>query len=134
MTERKPRGLSFESWVDKVIRDGIERGEFDDLPGTGKPIPDLDRPRDELWWVRQKLKLEDIQFLPPTLQIRKDLDEALAKIAASDDETKVRAIIAEINDQIRYVNSHVVHGPPTTLMPLDVERTVARWRERRATG
>ena len=134
MTERKPRGLSFESWVDKLIRDGIERGEFDDLPGKGKPIPDLDRPRDELWWVRQKLKREDIQLLPPTLQIRKDLDEALEKIAATDDESKVRAIIAEINEQIRYVNSHVVHGPPTTLMPLDVERTVERWRERRATG
>ena len=134
MTERKPRGLSFESWVDKLIRDGIERGEFDDLPGKGKPILDLDRPRDELWWVRQKLKREDVQLLPPTLQIRKDLDEALEKIAASDDEAKVRAIIAEINDQIRYVNSHAVHGPPTTLMPLDVERTVVRWRERRATG
>ena len=132
MTERKPRGLSFESWIDKLIRDGMERGEFDDLPGKGKPIADLDRPRDELWWLRQKLKREDVQFLPPTLQIRNDLDEALEKIAATDDETKVRAIIAEINDQIRYVNSHVVHGPPSTLMPLDVERTVARWRERRA--
>lgn len=133
MTERKPRGLSFESWIDKLIRDGIERGAFDDLPGAGKPIPDLDRPRDELWWVRQKLKREDIQLLPPTLQIRKDLDEALEKIAASDDEAKVRVIITEINEQIRYVNSHVVHGPPSTLMPLDVERTVARWREGRAT-
>lgn len=45
----------------------------------------------------------------------------------------MRVIITEINEQIRYVNSHVVHGPPSTLMPLDVERTVARWREGRAT-
>lgn len=46
----------------------------------------------------------------------------------------MRAIIAEINEQIRDVNSHVVHGPPTTLMPLDVERTVARWRRDRPTA
>jgi hypothetical protein len=131
LTERKPPGLSFESWVDKLIRDGIERGEFDDLPGKGKPLPDLDRPRDELWWVRDKLKREDVQFLPPTLQIRKDLDEVREKIANATDETVVRRLIAEINEQIRYVNSHVTHGPPSTLMPLDIERTVTRWRESR---
>lgn len=131
MTERKPPGVTWESWVDKLIRDGIERGEFDDLPGTGKPIKDLDRPRDEMWWVREKLKREDVQHLPPTLQVRKDLDETREKIAAATDEAVVRTLVAEINEQIRYVNSHVTHGPPSTLMVLDVERTVARWREAR---
>jgi hypothetical protein len=38
MTERKPPGMSFESWVDKQIREATERGEFDGLPGAGKPI------------------------------------------------------------------------------------------------
>ena len=35
---RKPKGASWESWVDRQIRDGIERGEFDNLPGKGRPL------------------------------------------------------------------------------------------------
>jgi hypothetical protein len=128
MTERKPPGVAWESWIDKQIRDATERGEFDDLPGKGQPLPDIDRPRDELWWIRQKLKREEVQFLPPTLQVRKDLDEAREKIRRATNEAEVRAIVAAINDQIRHVNSTVVSGPPSTLMPLDVERVVDRWR------
>ena len=71
MTERKPRELSFETWVDRQIREAAERGEFDDLPGTGKPIPDLHKPHDENWWIKQKLRSENLSYLPPTLELRK---------------------------------------------------------------
>lgn len=131
MTDRKPPGLSWESWIDKQIRDAMERGEFDDLPGKGKPLPDIDRPRDELWWVRQKLKREDVQLLPPSLQVRKDLDEVRERIAATDDESVVRRLVAEINEKIREVNRTIVTGPPSTLFPLDVETVVERWRGER---
>jgi len=134
VTERKPPGVSFETWIDKQIREAQERGEFDDLPGTGKPLPDIDRPRDELWWVRRKLKDEDISVLPPSMQVRNDLDEARKRIAATDDEATVRAIVTEINEKIREVNRTVVSGPPTTLAPLDIERTVERWRADRNTA
>jgi hypothetical protein len=132
VTERKPPGVSWESWIDKQIRDAMERGEFDDLPGKGKPLPDIDRPRDELWWVREKLKRENVQILPPALQVRKDLDEGRDRIAATDDEDLVRRLVAEINEKIREVNRTVVAGPPSTLFPLDVERVVERWRGERA--
>jgi len=132
MTERKPPGVTWDTWIDKQIREAEARGEFDNLPGKGKPLPDIDRPRDELWWVRQKLQREDIQFLPPTLQVRKDLDETREKIAAATDEAVVRALIAEINDKIREVNRTIVTGPPSTLVPLDVERVVERWRNERS--
>ena len=132
MTERKPPGVSWESWIDKQIRDAMERGEFDDLPGKGKPLPDIDTPRDELWWVRGLLKRENVQFLPPTLQVRKDLDEVRERIAATDDEAVVRTLVAEINEKIREVNRSVVTGPPSTLFPLHVETVVERWRAERA--
>jgi hypothetical protein len=132
VTERKPTGVSWESWIDKQIRDAMERGEFDDLPGKGKPLPDIDSPRDELWWIRQKLQRENVQFLPPALQVRKDLDDVRDRIAATDDETVVRTLVAEINEKIREVNRSVVTGPPSTLVPLDVERVVERWRGERA--
>jgi hypothetical protein len=132
VTERKPPGVSWESWIDKQIREGMERGDFDDLPGKGKPLPDIDRPRDDMWWVRRKLRDEDITVLPPSMQVRNDLDEARRRIAVTDDESTVRAIVAEINEKIREVNRSVVSGPPTTLMPLDVEIVVERWRSERA--
>lgn len=57
-----------ESWVDRVIREAAERGEFDNLPGMGKPIEDLDQPYDENWWVkrwieREKLSPQDLAKL-----------------------------------------------------------------------
>ena len=130
MTDRKPAGLSWESWIDKQIRDGQERGEFDNLPGHGKPIASLDTPRDEMWWVRDMLARENVQVpLPPQLEIRKDLEVAREKIRRSTSETEVREIIGEINEKIRHVNRTVISGPPSTVMPLDVERTVQRWRD-----
>ena len=41
------------SLVERQIREAMDRGEFDNLPGAGKPIPDLDAPYDPSWWVRE---------------------------------------------------------------------------------
>ncbi len=42
------------------IRQAIEEGKFDDLPGTGKPIADIDEPYDPMWWVRQWMRREKL--------------------------------------------------------------------------
>jgi hypothetical protein len=132
MTDRKPPGVSWETWIERQIRQGMEDGEFDDLPGTGRPLPDLDRPRDELWWVRAKLRREEISWLPPTLAVRRELDETLDDVAAAATEDEVRALVAAINRRIRAVNATATAGPPSTVAPLDVEREVERWRRGRA--
>ncbi|TMR07429.1 DUF1992 domain-containing protein [Actinomadura soli] len=68
MTERKPTGLSFESWIDGQIREAEARGEFDGLPGSGKPLPDAGRPLDDNWWIKQKLAGEGlVAMIHPTL-------------------------------------------------------------------
>jgi hypothetical protein len=128
VTNRKPFGVSWETWIDRQIREAMERGEFDDLPGHGQPLHDLDRPRDELWWVRDKLRREGVSYLPPTLALRKDVEEALGAIADSRSESEVRQIVADINERIRAVNRQATSGPPSNLVPLDVERTVESWR------
>ena len=93
MTERKPFGVSWETWIDRQIREGMERGEFDGLPGHGKPIQDVDRPHDELWWVRDKLRREGVSYLPPTLALRKDVEDARAAIGEATTEAEVRQIV-----------------------------------------
>ena len=45
-----------ETFVDRIIRESMERGEFDDLPGQGKPIPGAGTHDDDLWWVREWIK------------------------------------------------------------------------------
>lgn len=50
-----------ESVVERRIREAMERGEFDDLPGKGEPLPDAGKPYDELWWVRNWLKRNELQ-------------------------------------------------------------------------
>ncbi len=129
MTERKPPGVSWETWIDRQIREGMERGDFDDLSGSGKPIADLARPRDEMWWVRKKLRREGASFLPPTLAVRKELEDTRERIAAAGTEAEVRGLVADINRRIRTVNATATTGPPSTLVPLDVETVVERWRE-----
>lgn len=47
---------AYESVVERRIREAMDRGEFDDLPGAGEPLPDTGRPYDELWWVKNWLK------------------------------------------------------------------------------
>ena len=132
MTERKPPGVTWESWIDKLIRESRERGEFDDLATKGQPLPDIDTAADPEWWIKAKLKREGVSYLPPTLQIRKDADDARVQIERAPTEEVVREILDDINERIRRVNRLASAGPPSSLMPFDVEEVVARWRARRS--
>jgi hypothetical protein len=128
MAEKKPPKVSWESWIERKIRESMEQGEFDNLPGAGQPIPDLARPYDELWWLRKKLRDEQLSIEPPALALRREYEETRARIAAAISEGEVRRLVAAINERIIYVNSHTTFGPPSDLIPLDVERVVAEWR------
>jgi hypothetical protein len=131
MSERKPPGVGFETWVERQIREATEQGEFDNLPGAGKPIEDLDMPHDELWWVKQKLRREHFAYLPPTIALRKEAEEALEAASRAGSEAEVRRIVADINARIVAGNRKAASGPPLNLMPFDVEAVVGAWHERR---
>ena len=131
MAERKPPGVNWESWVEQQIREGQERGEFDDLPGHGKPLTGVDGTRDEMWWVRDKLRREKVSYTPPALSLRVELDQTLDRIATATSEEQVRTLVDAINERIRYVNSHTISGPPTTIGVLDVEDVLRKWRDAR---
>ena len=130
MTERKPPGVGFGTWVERQIRAATERGAFDNLPGSGKPIPDLDKPHDELWWVKQKLRREDFCYLPATMALRKEAEDALEAAKRAASEAEARRIVADINARIVEGNRKAASGPPLNLMPFDAERVVSAWRRR----
>jgi hypothetical protein len=129
MTERKPAGISFETWIDKQIREASERGAFDNLPGAGKPIPHLDD--DEMWWVKQLMRREKLSYLPPSLALRKEAEDVLEAVPSAPSEAAVRTMITQLNEKIRAAIRTPSSGPPLNLLPLDEDEVVASWHERR---
>ena len=132
MTERKPPGTSWETWIDAQIRVAREQGAFDNLPGAGKPIPNLGQEHDPLWWVKQLVQREQISILPPSLELLRKVEKELTAIEKLDDEATVRHRVAALNVEIAKVNATVVEGPPTRLSTLDVDKVVARWQTTRS--
>ncbi|WP_327290063.1 J-domain-containing protein [Streptomyces sp. NBC_01198] len=132
MTERKPPGVSFETWADKQIRDAERRGEFAALPGAGKPLPSLDAPYDEMWWIRRKMQQEGLSALPPSLVLRKEAEDAMEAVARAATEAQVRRIVGTINDKLREALRRPPEGPPLGRGLFDVEQVVADWRAARA--
>ncbi|WP_405600911.1 DUF1992 domain-containing protein [Streptomyces sp. NBC_01410] len=128
MTERKPPGVSFESWVDKQIRDASERGDFKDLPGFGKPLPDDTAPYDELWWVKGKMHREGVSVLPPALALRKEAEDAREAAGRAATESQVRRILSEVNEKIEAAIRRPPAGPPLGLGPFDIDAVVREWR------
>jgi hypothetical protein len=47
--------------AENKIRAAIEAGDFDRLPGLGKPSRLVDEPYDPFWWVRSKLRAEQLR-------------------------------------------------------------------------
>ncbi|GGZ74556.1 DUF1992 domain-containing protein [Streptomyces echinoruber] len=132
MADRKPPGVPFESWVEKQIRDAQARGDFDRLPGAGKPLPEIvDAPYDELWWVKRKPAREGLSVLPPTLALRKEAEDALEAALRAPSEQRARKIVEDVNVKIRDVLFKPPPGPPLGMKPYDVEEVVRRRRERR---
>lgn len=128
VTERKPPGVSWESWIERQIREAQERGDFDALPGAGRPLPDLHKPRDENWWIKKKVEQERLASLPPALAVKYERDRAMQRVTEARSEREVRDILEPLNAMIRRVNATVTVGPSTTIGPLDVESVVAAWR------
>jgi len=131
MSERKPEGMQFESFVEQQIRKAQEEGAFRNLPGAGKPIPDVDKPLDELWWLKAKLKSEGLELLPEALLVRRDVERGLERARGLSTERDVRALLLVLNARIRILNTTTTGGPATSVAPIDVEQAVLHWKSAR---
>ncbi|WEV76638.1 DUF1992 domain-containing protein [Janibacter cremeus] len=125
-----------EGWIDRQIREAIERGEFDDLPGAGKPLRGLDD-RDPDWWVKRMMEREGLDSsdaLPPVFQLRREhatFPDSLADVAT---EEGVREILRDYNERVLAELRRPTFGPasPPIAPRADVEVLVEQWRRLRA--
>jgi hypothetical protein len=120
-----------QTWVDLQVRQAMERGDFDDLPGAGKPIADLGDHHDPNWWLKKLVEREHIAVLPPSLALRKEdagLDDTLDKLNV---DAEVRRLVTDFNERVVAARYRLPEGPPLVTMPRDVDEAVAAWRDRR---
>lgn len=134
MTERKPAWMRTETWIDRQIREAQERGDFDNLAGAGKPLPNLDRPFTAERWAMDWVTREggDLRgLLPPLLALRKERKELLAALAQVPSEDLVREAVAHFNRRLLDEYRRPADGPVVAVGVLDPEETVNAWREAR---
>lgn len=119
--------------MDRQIREATERGEFDNLPGAGKPLTNLDDDSPD-WWIKGKLKHEGLDMpLPAGLALRKEAQEAFEKIADVAYEADAREILEDLNNRIResYFQPLPDQGRLFVIPLVDIEALLTRWRVHR---
>ncbi|GGL17000.1 DnaJ family domain-containing protein [Mangrovihabitans endophyticus] len=126
----------YESSLDRQLREASERGEFDNLPGVGKPLRGHGGEYDEDWWVKDYVARESEGggMLPPSLALRREREDLERTVDRRHSEQDVRDYVAALNEQIRKARAGLMDGPPTLLRPVDVDDAVRGWRRRRAAG
>ena len=134
MTDRKPTGVSFETWVEQQIRQAQERGAFTALPGAGKPLQ-IDSEQTAYDWALAKARREGVEaaaMLPPGLRLRRERDELPARAARLDSEDAVRALAEDYDARVQAFWRRPQESRWAPVPGLaDVEALVEGWRRTR---
>lgn len=88
---------------DDAVSEAIARGDFDDLPGAGKPL-DLPSRHDPNWWIRRRLQEDDIDrdaLLPVVMLLRREHEGLDATLAELRDEHRVREVLEDYNRRVQ---------------------------------
>ncbi|MET8044030.1 DUF1992 domain-containing protein [Micromonospora sp. NPDC005215] len=121
---------AWEAAVEAQIRGAAQRGEFDDLPGMGKPIPGRGMPYDESWWIKSFLEREALPsdlLLPTPLQLRRRIEQVPDEVRDLPTERAVRDVVGQLNAQIvAWLRNP--DGPRVAVRPVNVDEVVRRWR------
>jgi len=137
MTERKPRGQSYTSWIDQQIADAEKRGVFDNLPGAGKPLNLKPSAGDGDYgqaWMRDYARREGVapeEFLPTPLRLRREIEQLADSVGEMRSEAEVREAAGDINRRIVEWRRIPV-GPPVHVPLVKTDEMVARWRDTQA--
>ena len=113
-------GSSWETLIDRQIREAAEAGEFDNLPFQGEPLPNDENPYAAEWGLAFKV-LKNAGFAPPWIEADKEVRElldrrdailaraadgrAMTDIARRRDRAALERLVAEINRAITRVNA-----------------------------
>ena len=90
--------------AEERIRDAIQRGEFDNLPGLGKPLNlEDDRHIPEDLRLAYKV-LKNADCLPPELELKKEISKAEELLSSMEDEGQKYRQLQKLNFLIMKLN------------------------------
>src|SRR5690349_5153466 len=93
--------------AERRIEEAMRQGKFDNLKGAGQPIDMEPAPAEEnarlTWWALRILKQNDV--IPDEVKWRKQIDTLRSMLDQATDEPTVRVLVAQINEQIRKLNT-----------------------------
>ena len=120
-------------FVEVRIQQAMRTGDFDELPGAGKPLEGLGDVHDPDWWIRRKIQRENLTGLgPPAFTLRTE-DAALdANLDAISSEREVREMLDDFNRRVIEARRQLLGGPPVITRLRDVDAEIERWRQRRS--
>jgi hypothetical protein len=130
---RSGPNMQERAWIaETAIEQAIRRGEFDDLPGAGKPLKGLNGLHDPDWWIRQKIEREQLTGLgPPALTLRTENATLDARMDELFREEDVRALLEDFNKRVIEARRQLQGGPPVVTPTRDVDAEISGWRGRR---
>jgi hypothetical protein len=134
MTERKPQGMTFETWVEQQIRRASDEGAFDGLSLTGKPLPRRDREKSSYEWALEWARREEddvAAMLPTGLALRKEREQLPGLIARQTSEDAVRALVQAHNERVDQYYRRPVEGVWVPVGMADLDAELATWRANR---
>lgn len=124
-----PSLKAWASLAEQRLQAAIDAGLFQHLPGLGKPLPDLD-PNDANWWIKQKCRDEGLEVLPPALELKRKVEQALGSVEQEwkthRDWERTQRNLEAVNRMIRETNLRIGWGPPSDVQPIDIDQ----WKQR----
>ena len=94
----------FEKIVEERIKKAQKKGEFDNLPGKGKPLPeeDMNVPED----IRLAYKiLKNADCIPPELEIKKEIRNTRELLSGMEETSEKYKVLKKLNFLILKLNS-----------------------------
>ena len=95
----------FEKIIEKRIRQAQQKGELDNLPGSGKPLKFEDNS-----YIKEELRLaykilKNANCIPPEIELKKEINNMQDLLSKMDDTSEKYHIIKKINFLIMKLNS-----------------------------
>jgi len=132
-TSRASSAAERAAYVEVSIQQAIRRGEFDNLPGAGKPLEGLSDHHDPDWWIKRKIQSEKLTGLgPPALMLRVESAEFAERLDDLTHEDDVRDAVEDFNRRVIEARRQLLGGPPVVTPTRDVDDEVRAWAARRA--
>ncbi|WNV75774.1 DUF1992 domain-containing protein [Geodermatophilus sp. DSM 44513] len=134
MTERKPPGMAFETWIDHQITQAQARGAFDGLEGSGRPLPRRVREQTSYEWALEWARRQEADprdLLPPGMALRREREDLALAVPAMPSEAVVRATVADLNARVEAHWRRPQDGPDAVPGLADEDALVRLWHATR---